>query len=336
MTVPAAGAATPGTTSSFAARVLRRLLAALARGPRLTRQSLVLLCIGGTLYGVSRTTGAGWLVVLLAGMGATLVVGAVLPLVAVRGVGVALRPPTDATAGQAVRVELTVTGRARDLRIEIANVAAPVVSDAPATGVVEAVLPRRGVWRWLVVDVAASGPLGLFEARRRLVVHLERPLEVGPQPMAVDLTLPPVAGEADEVDDGCRGDGNAPELVRGARAYVVGDPLRLVHWPASARAGSLMVRELEAPGRSPLTITVDLRGDDEEAELAAGRAAGLALAALRAGVPVTLATAEAEGQVLAPVADAVSVGRRLARAVPGPPPMPPPGRGAAIVRVGPR
>jgi uncharacterized protein (DUF58 family) len=145
--------------------------------------------------------------------------------------------------------------------------------------------------------------------------------------------LPPVAGEADEVEDGCRGDGNAPELVRGARPYVVGDPLRLVHWPASARAGGLMVRELEAPGRAPLTIAVDLRGDDEEVEAAAGRAAGLAQAALRAGVPVTLATAEAGGPVLAPVIDAVSVGRRLARAVAGPPPTPPPGRGAAIVRV---
>jgi hypothetical protein len=29
----------------------------------------------------------------------------------------------------------------------------------------------------------------------------------------------------------------------------------------------------------------------------------------------------------------VSVGRRLARAVPGPPPQPPPGRGVTVVRV---
>jgi uncharacterized protein (DUF58 family) len=94
-----------------------------------------------------------------------------------------------------------------------------------------------------------------------------------------------------------------------------------------------MVRELEAPGRAPLTIAVDLRGDDDEAEHAAGRAAGLALAALRGGVPVTLATVEADGPVLAPVADAAAVGRRLARAVPGAPPTPAAGRGAAVVRV---
>ena len=314
-------------------RAILSLASAIGRRPRLTRQTVVLLCIAGTLYGVSRTTGSGWVVVLLAGLAATLVVGAVLPYVATSGLDVTLRPPTDATAGQAVRMELTVSGRARDLRVEIPNIAPTTSTDAPATGIVDAVLPRRGVWSRLVVVLVASGPLGLFESRRNVLVRFDRPIEVGPQPLAVDLSLPPVAGEADEVDDGCRGDGNAPELVRGARAYVVGDPLRLVHWPASARAGSLMVRELEAPGRAALTIAVDLRGDDEEAEQAAGRAAGLALAALRAGVPVTLATAEAEGPVLAPVADAVAVGRRLARAVPGPPPTPPSGRGAAVVRV---
>jgi uncharacterized protein (DUF58 family) len=330
MSAPGAGVATPSATRP----PLPLALQVVGRVPRLTRQAVVLVGIAGTLYGVSRTTGAGWVVVLLAGLVATMVVGAVLPLVALRGVDVAVRTPTDATAGRPARIEVTVSGRARDLRLAVHDLGAPeVATDAPATGVVESVPPRRGVFGHVVVDLMAAGPLGLLSSRRRWVVDLERPLEVGPQPLPVELSLPPVAGEADEVDDGCRGDGNSPELVRGARAYVVGDPLRLVHWPASARAGSLMVRELEAPGRAPLVIAVDLRGSDEEAERAAGRAAGLALAALRAGVPVTLATAEAEGPVLRPVADAVSVGRRLARAVSGPPPAPAPGRGATVVRV---
>jgi uncharacterized protein (DUF58 family) len=92
-----------------------------------------------------------------------------------------------------------------------------------------------------------------------------------------------------------------------------------------------MVRELEAPGRAPLTIAVDLRGPSEDAEVAAGRAAGLAVAALRAGVPVTLATAEADGPLTAPVTDAVAVGRRLARAVAGAPGQT--SSGAHVVRV---
>ena len=301
---------------------------------RPTRPAWVVALIGGSLYAVSRTTGSGWLVVLLAGLVATMVVSFVLPLVAIRGLVPSLEVPTDATVGLPLRIRLTVAGRARDLRVAVPPLGvAPVAVDAPATGVVEAVPPRRGIVGSVCVDVVAAGPLGLWLARRHTRVALARPLEVGPRPVPVDLALPPLAGEADEVEEGCRGDGDAPELVRGARTYVVGDPLRLVHWPATARAGGLMVRELESPGRAPLTIAVDLRGPEDEAEAAAGRAAGRALAALRGGVPVTLATAEAAGPVLAAVADPVSVGRRLARAVAGPPPAPPPGRGATVVRV---
>ncbi len=301
---------------------------------RPTRPAWVLALIGGALYFVSRTTGSGWLVVLLAGLVATAVVSFVLPLVALRGVVPTLEVPTDGTVGLPLRIRLTVSGRARDLRVSVPLLGvATVAVEAPAEGVVEAVPPRRGIVGSACVDVVASGPLGLWVARRHNGATLARPLEVGPRPIPVELSLPPLAGEADEVEEGCRGDGDAPELVRGARAYVVGDPLRFVHWPATARAGALMVRELESPGRAPLTIALDLRGPADEAEAAAGRAAGLALAALRGGVPVTLATAEADGPVLAAVADPVSVGRRLARAVAGPPPMPAPGRGATVVRV---
>ncbi len=306
----------------------------LAGCPRPTRQAWVLVVIGGSLYAVSRTTGSGWLVVLLAGLAATFAVGFVLPLATLRGVDVELRAPTDGTVGRPLRLGLVVTGRARDLRITVGWAGAPVAVDAPDSGVVEAVPPRRGVVRTLQVQLAAAGPLGLCVARRHRLAVLARPLEVGPRPLPAELAVPPQAGEADAVDDGCRGDGDAPELVRGARAYVVGDALRLVHWPASARAGSLMVRELEAPGRARLTIVVDLRGPDDDAEAAAGRAAGLAIGALRAGVPVTLATLEAEGPVTAPVTDAVAVGRRLARAVAGGPPSPTPGAtGGHVIRV---
>jgi uncharacterized protein (DUF58 family) len=320
-------------TGTPAHRLLFLVVLALARRPRLTRPAWVMVVIGAALYGVSRTTGSGWLVVLLAGLAATLVVGYVLPLVAMRGVDIELRTPTDGTVGSPLRAELVVTGRARDLRVSIPLLDAEVAVDAPAAGVVAGVPSQRGVLRLVPVRLSAAGPLGLCVTRNRRLAVLSRPLEIGPRPLPVELSLPPLAGEADAEEEGCRGDGNAPELVRGARTYVVGDPLRLVHWPATARAGNLMVRELESPGRGPLTIAVDLRGPEDEAEAAAGRAAGLALAALRAGVPVTLATAETDGPVLAPVADAVSVGRRLARAVPGPPPTPPPGRGATVVRV---
>ena len=96
-----------------------------------------------------------------------------------------------------------------------------------------------------------------------------------------------------------------------------------------------MVKELEAPVAPVLCIAVDLRrGDDAAVEDAASRAAGLALAAIAAGVPVTLLTAEATGPRSGPVSSAGDVNRRLARAVPGALPAPPRGTEPIVVSAG--
>ena len=120
------------------------LVLALARRPRATRSAWVLVAIGAALYGVSRTTGAGWLVVLLAGILAALVVGFVLPLVGMRGVDVELRTPTDGTVGVPLRTELVITGRVRDLRVAVPFLDARVAIDAPASGMVEGTAATAG------------------------------------------------------------------------------------------------------------------------------------------------------------------------------------------------
>jgi uncharacterized protein (DUF58 family) len=127
------------------------------------------------------------------------------------------------------------------------------------------------------------------------------------------------------------------DITRGVREYVDGDPIRLVHWPATARTGSVMVRELERPRRTRLLLVVDLRADGPDAgtdiEIAASRAAGYALAALADGTLVELATVETDGPRTGPVRSAVEVGRRLARAVPGRPVPGPVAPGVDVRRV---
>ena len=122
-------------------------------------------------------------------------------------------------------------------------------------------------------------------------------------------------------------------MVRGVREYVPGDPARLVHWPTSARHGSLVVKELDDPASRRLAIVVDLRGDADAAEAAASRAAGLADRALREGLAVVMATAELDGGRLAAVKTRADVSRRLARAVAEPPPDGPFAHETQIVRV---
>jgi uncharacterized protein (DUF58 family) len=88
-----------------------------------------------------------------------------------------------------------------------------------------------------------------------------------------------------------------------------------MHWPATAHAGELMVRELETPAAQPVTVTVTLPLDPEEAERVAEQAMGTVLRLLDRGTPVLLSTLETSGQVTEPVADRRTTGRRLARAV---------------------
>ena len=76
-----------------------------------------------------------------------------------------------------------------------------------------------------------------------------------------------------------------------------------------------MVRELERPSAEPVTLTVVLPPDPQEADRVAERALGTITRLLERGSTVLLATLEASGPVTATVADRRAAGRRLARAV---------------------
>ncbi len=159
---------------------------------------------------------------------------------------------------------------------------------------------------------------------------LARPMEVGPRPL--DGQLPRPTGGSAAATRVVGVTAAAGDAVKATREYVAGDAIKLVHWPATARAGELMVKDLESPGAPMVVIAVDLQGGPPGAvEAAASRAAGLAVAALRAGIPVVLLTAEAAGPASGRVTSPVEVGRRLARAVGGRLPAPPPGTEPVLV-----
>jgi len=190
---------------------------------------------------------------------------------------------------------------------------------------------RRGVVESVVVEVRSGAPLGLVWWRRRIAVPLGRAMAVGPFPL--DVRSPAPEGRQVDGQQAARSAPTLADSVRSVRDYVAGDPIKLVHWAATARMGELMVKELESPVAPTLVLGVDLRGGSEDAvEHAAAHAAGVALAALRDGVPVVLLTAEATGPRSGPVSSALEVGRRLAYAVAGPLPATPPGVEPLLIR----
>lgn len=297
-----------------------------------SRQALVLVGLAAAFYGIARSTGSGWVVVLMCGVAGSLVVAVVAPALAVARASVLVAAPRDGTVGRPLAVSLSVPAGGSGLKVRALDPPGDWLAvDPPARGEVLVTPDRRGVLDTADVDVRSAGPLGLVWWRRRVHVRLAAPLEVGPRPL--ETSVADVARAGGTGPDAAFRGRTGHELVRSVRDYSAGDSLRLVHWPATARTGTLVVKELEDPELPRLAIVVDLRGAAASAEEAASRAAGLAAAALRDGVPVTLLTLERSGPVAGAVTTATEAGRRLARAIAGEPPEGPVPEGSVLVRI---
>ena len=301
------------------------------RPARVARPAVVLTALAGAFFVIARTTGSGWVTVLLCGVVGCLVTAWVWPLVVVSRAAVALTGPRDGTAGQPLVLAVSAVSGAGLLARTVEPPSDWFRVEAPGTVEALATPTARGVLDAVAVEMRSATPLGLFWWRRVAQVPLAVPLEVGPRRLDVSIEDLAAAGAVGAVDV-LRGR-TGHDTVRSVRPYVPGDPVRLVHWPATARWGDLMVRELEDPEVPGLAIVVDLHRGGGRAETAASHAAGLAEAALSRGVPVWLLTAERGRHVIAEVTSPLEVGRRLARAGPAPPPEGPVAAGAVIVLV---
>ncbi len=77
------------------------------------------------------------------------------------------------------------------------------------------------------------------------------------------------------------------------RPYQVGDDLRRVHWPSTARTGELMIRQLELPWQHRATVVLDVRPSVHSAaslETAVSAAASILTGSHRAGAQIRLVT----------------------------------------------
>jgi len=244
---------------------------------------------------------SGWLFVLSSLLVGAALGGAVVPWLMVRRVAVERRGPEEAFVGEDVVVDLAVTtgggGKlfvtVRDPHVAPTTVFVPHVRGGETVVArTERTATRRGVTEAATVEVASAAPFGVAEARRRVacpgrMVVLPRIVQLGSVPF---LEAGLAAG--DEVSAGTRrGEGSE---YAGVREYRRGDSMRRVHWPATARHGSLVVREVERERPGALAIVVDTsadagdRADDTVLDLCCSVAGSVAVAALSGGHEVQL------------------------------------------------
>lgn len=285
------------------------------RPGRPSRTAVIVIMVCLALWGVARATGSGWIIVVISVAGAIVVTGAVLPAVALTTLRIEAKGPRDATTSEPMRLVVTVEGPACRIRgLDPPGEWHGV--DAPAEGALEVVAQQRGRVATVELEVACAAPLGIMWWHRRRRVDLPAPVLVAPAAIAHDDDARSgVAGEAD-AGPPMPGEG---DLVRSAREYQAGDPVRLMHWGATARRGVPMVKELERLGEPGLVVTVDLSGRPADQEVAAGRALGLCEAAIGVGRRTWLVTRTGSSIEADEVASPLQAARRLAVAGAGPP-----------------
>lgn len=297
-----------------------------------TRATIIILLLAVAFLISSRTTGSGWLTIMVSLLAATLVWAFVRPVWILARVKVSIEAAADAMVGRSTDLNLAVTGPHCDLRASILDLDSEIAwIAAPQEGTMVVRPPARGVVTSLAVLIETASGLGLAWARRTVTVPLDRPMEVAPRPTTA--VLPRSATTSGEGESAVGGRHNDGETVRAVREYRLGDPVRMIHWGVTARRGQLVVKELESPQSPSLIVSLDLRGPlgEEHASLAAGYVA----AGLRSGLPVILHTYEPTGPHTAGVGSTLEAGRRLARAIPGAlPPVHTPDR-SSVVRLGP-
>lgn len=212
-----------------------------------------------------------------------------------------VRPPR-VEAGSPCRVDLELTNTGKRTRPPLTAVD-PVGSSSGAAVLIVPALPpgqtaraayevpteRRGQFQLGPLQLSLVDPFGLASARRQVssagtVLVLPRVDSLPGLPPAPGGQTPAASARS------ARAQG---EDFFALRPYQVGDDLRQVHWPSTARVDDLMIRQLELPWQHRVTVVLDNRRslhDAESFEEAVSAAASILTGSQRAGALTRLTT----------------------------------------------
>jgi uncharacterized protein (DUF58 family) len=243
----------------------------------LTRQGWLCVWGGGTSVVLARLLGIGELYV----FGAVALGLVAIALLYVRLTRLDLQVdrvvhPARVHTGQISRVEVRIRNmRGRDtpvlrLRDPVTGTAGAELLVPPldqgAASVAGYRLPtdRRGIVRVGPLRVEVTDPLGLAHASTVAAPRVEvtvypRVDDIRPVPFTTGND--PLAGALHPQALGRSGDD-----FYALRPYVVGDDLRRIHWPSTARHDELLVRQQEQPWQGRITVLLDVRRAAHDAD----------------------------------------------------------------------
>ncbi len=196
-----------------------------------------------------------------------------------------VRNPTRFRSGRATIIDRCDEAEAR---IEVA----PVASNTESTVTGSIPTRRRGVFDVGPFEIERVDPFWLTVGRRRDTVRTS----VIIHPKVYDLVGPHGAVRVVENESVLRRATSDPMSgFVSMREYVAGDDPRMIHWPTTARTGTLMVREHVEVRRPEFTVVLDTApsaGTPDDFEEAVDVAATLAVHAIRTGLDVVVRTTD--------------------------------------------
>ena len=224
---------------------------------RLTREGWIYLA-GIVLVSLAAVnTGNNLLFLILACLVSSILMSGILSSVTLAGVAMRLNLPEHIFAGQSVRAYLELKNEKLTLPSFSLRVEGVATKSQPAAALlstpvyfpyipgrqsvkqsVPLLFPKRGAYRQEAFRIVTRFPFGFLQKARRLDLLTETFVypSVEATPEFLEL-LPGVQGAIESVAKG-RG-----QDLYALRDYLPTDSARHVHWKASARSGSLMVRE---------------------------------------------------------------------------------------------
>jgi len=216
-------------------------------------------------------TGNNLLFLILSSLIAMVLMSGILSSISLSGVGMRLVLPEHIFAGQPVRamVELEnekLTLPSFSLRVEATrakNAPAAALLDTPVyfpylpkhdavQQTIPVTFPRRGLYQQEAFRIVTRFPFGFLKKSRQL--NLKTEALVYPSIEASPEYLEVMQGLQGAMESTTKGRGQDLYALRG---YVPHDSVRHVHWKASARTGSLMVREFTREDDCRILLVLD-------------------------------------------------------------------------------
>ncbi|MBX7259401.1 MAG: DUF58 domain-containing protein [Candidatus Hydrogenedentes bacterium] len=283
------------------------------RRRRMLRGGQVFLVTAVLILLAAWNTGNNLYYLLFGSLASFVLVSAFLSGYSLRKLHIEREAPAAAHRDEAFALTIRIENRRRilpSISVRVENADAPGVSigyvmaiPGKHTAIVRTngKFEKRGVYELPDIVLVTSFPFGLIESRRRI----RDPHEI--------VVYPRVHAVRTAVVEKSRATGEIPQISRGAgdeffslRDYIPGDDLRHIAWRASARSGTLLVKELEKQATRRVVFVfdsrrVDLPDFDDHFEQAIELVASLAQSLLNRQYAVALVTSslsvgEGEGQ----------------------------------------